>query len=48
MPWVINPLGFTLEHFDAIGRYREKENDKAIDDSGSTSRDRVKRESSRE
>jgi cytochrome c553 len=31
---VINPLGFTLEHFDAVGRYREKENGKPIDASG--------------
>ena len=32
---VINPVGFTLEHFDAVGRYREKENGKPIDSSGS-------------
>jgi hypothetical protein len=32
---VVNPLGFTLEHFDAIGRYREKDNDKPVDSSGS-------------
>jgi mono/diheme cytochrome c family protein len=32
---VINPLGFTLERFDAIGRFRAKENDKAIDSTGS-------------
>jgi cytochrome c553 len=31
---VINPLGFTLEHFDAVGRYRETENDKPVDASG--------------
>jgi cytochrome c553 len=31
---VINPLGFTLEHFDAVGRYREKENGKPIDATG--------------
>jgi hypothetical protein len=31
---VINPLGFTLEHFDAVGRYRDKENGKPIDASG--------------
>jgi hypothetical protein len=30
----INPLGFTLEHFDAIGRYREKENNKPVDATG--------------
>jgi hypothetical protein len=28
---VINPLGFSLEHFDAVGRYREKEKDRPID-----------------
>ena len=32
---MINPLGFTLEHFDAVGRYREKENGKPVDDTGS-------------
>ncbi len=32
---VINPLGFTLEHFDAVGRYRERDNGKAIDATGS-------------
>lgn len=32
---VMNPLGFTLENFDAVGRYREKEKDKLIDVSGS-------------
>ena len=31
---VINPLGFTLEHFDAIGRYREKENGKPVENRG--------------
>ena len=31
---MINPLGFTLERFDAIGRYREEENGKPIDASG--------------
>ncbi|HEV3145574.1 MAG TPA: DUF1588 domain-containing protein, partial [Gemmataceae bacterium] len=31
---VINPLGFTLEHFDAVGRYREKDHDKPIDSTG--------------
>jgi hypothetical protein len=31
---VINPLGFTLERFDAVGRYREQDNGKAVDDSG--------------
>jgi mono/diheme cytochrome c family protein len=32
---VVNPLGFTLEHFDAIGRYREQDNGKPVDSSGS-------------
>ena len=31
---VINPLGFTLEHFDAVGRFREKDNGKPIDATG--------------
>jgi hypothetical protein len=30
----INPLGFTLEHFDAIGRYRDRENGRPIDATG--------------
>ena len=30
----INGLGFTLENFDAVGRYREKERNKAIDPTG--------------
>jgi mono/diheme cytochrome c family protein len=32
---VINPLGFTLESFDAVGRFRDKDNGKAVDTSGS-------------
>jgi hypothetical protein len=32
---MINPLGFTLEKFDAIGRLRDSENGKPIDCSGS-------------
>ena len=32
---IINPLGFTLEHFDAVGRYREKDKDKPVDARGS-------------
>jgi len=32
---MINPLGFTLERFDAIGRLRDTENGKPIDSSGS-------------
>ncbi|MCM2372178.1 DUF1588 domain-containing protein [Aporhodopirellula aestuarii] len=36
----INPLGFALEHFDAVGRYRKTENSKPIDASGGyTTRD---------
>jgi cytochrome c553 len=31
---MINPLGFTLEHFDAIGRYRDKEKGRPIDATG--------------
>lgn len=27
----INPLGFSLEHYDAVGRYRTMDNDKPID-----------------
>jgi cytochrome c553 len=32
---IINPLGFTLEHFDAVGRYRAKDNAKPVDATGS-------------
>ena len=31
---MINPLGFTMEHFDAVGRYRREELGKPIDASG--------------
>jgi hypothetical protein len=31
---VINPLGFALESFDAVGRYRLRDNNKPIDASG--------------
>jgi hypothetical protein len=31
---VINPLGFALEHYDALGRFRQEELQKAIDASG--------------
>ena len=31
----MNPLGFALESFDAVGRYREKEREKLVDTSGS-------------
>jgi hypothetical protein len=31
----INHLGFTLEGFDAVGRYRETDNNKPVDTSGS-------------
>ena len=30
----INPLGFGLEHFDAVGRFRDREDGKTIDASG--------------
>ena len=33
----IDPIGFGLENFDAIGRYRTEENGKAIDNSGELS-----------
>jgi len=32
---IINPLGFTLEHFDAVGRYRDTDNGKPVDATGS-------------
>jgi hypothetical protein len=32
---MINPLGFTLEHFDTLGRYRKQEKGKMIDATGS-------------
>jgi hypothetical protein len=31
---MINPLGFTLEHFDAVGRFRDVEQGKPIDATG--------------
>jgi hypothetical protein len=31
---MINPLGFTLEHFDAVGRFRSEETGKPIDATG--------------
>ena len=31
---MINPLGYTLEHFDAVGRFRKEENGKPIDATG--------------
>lgn len=31
---IINPLGFTLERFDAVGRIRDKESGKPVDDDG--------------
>jgi mono/diheme cytochrome c family protein len=31
---MINPLGFTLESFDAIGRFRDKEDGKPVDTTG--------------
>ena len=32
---VINPLGFPLENFDAVGRFRDKDNAKPVDAAGS-------------
>jgi mono/diheme cytochrome c family protein len=32
---IINPLGFTLEHFDAVGRFRDQDNNRPIDSTGS-------------
>lgn len=32
---IINPLGFTLENYDAVGRYRAEERGKRVDSSGS-------------
>lgn len=32
---VINPLGFTLENFDAVGRYRDTDKTKPVDATGS-------------
>ncbi len=34
---VINPLGFTLEHYDAVGRFRNEEKGKAINAEGTYS-----------
>lgn len=31
---IINPLGFTLEHFDAVGRFREQDRGKPVDARG--------------
>lgn len=31
---LINPLGFPLEHYDALGRYRSEEKGRPIDDAG--------------
>jgi Protein of unknown function (DUF1592)/Protein of unknown function (DUF1588)/PA14 domain/Protein of unknown function (DUF1595)/Cytochrome C oxidase, cbb3-type, subunit III len=31
---IINPLGFTLEHFDAVGRFRDQDNNRPIDSKG--------------
>ena len=30
----MDPLGFAFEHFDAVGRYREKDGDEPIDAAG--------------
>ncbi|MCC9605207.1 DUF1592 domain-containing protein [Blastopirellula sp. JC733] len=48
---IINPLGFTLEHFDAIGRYRETEGDRKVDattDFATAEGDTVKLEGARD
>jgi mono/diheme cytochrome c family protein len=31
---IINPLGFPLEHYDALGRYRAEEKGRPVDDAG--------------
>ena len=31
---IINPLGFTLEEFDAVGRYRQKDRNKPVESGG--------------
>jgi Cytochrome c len=31
---MINPLGFSLEHFDAVGRYRQEEKNQPVDATG--------------
>ena len=31
---MINPLGFPLEYYDAVGRYRKEEHSRAIDSAG--------------
>ncbi|MFM7150417.1 MAG: DUF1592 domain-containing protein, partial [Gemmataceae bacterium] len=31
---IINPLGFSLENFDAVGKYRDKDNGKPVDATG--------------
>jgi hypothetical protein len=31
---ILNPLGFTLEHFDAVGRYRDRDNGRPVDATG--------------
>ncbi|TWT32009.1 DUF1592 domain-containing protein [Blastopirellula retiformator] len=48
---IINPLGFTLEHFDAIGRYRETEGKRKVDattDFATAEGDTVKLEGARD
>ncbi len=32
---IINPLGFALEHYDAVGKYRQTEHGKPVDSTGS-------------
>ena len=31
---LINPLGFSLEHYDAVGRFRKDERDRPVDAAG--------------
>jgi hypothetical protein len=31
---IINPLGFPLEHYDALGRFRAEEKGRPVDDAG--------------
>ena len=40
---MINPLGFTLEHFDAVGRFRQMEHGKPIDADGQLPHSRAAR-----
>ena len=37
---IINPLGFTLEHFDAVSQFTDKDNGKPVDSTGDYPRSR--------